>query len=92
MIRDESVLRNHTTASQCAKILAILQAGKAITPLEALDELGCSRLGARIYDLKQQGHAIRKRMIKVYNRYGVPCHVAEYSMGHGNAVQGCSAV
>lgn len=33
-----------------------LMAGKAITPLEALEDYGVFRLGARIWDLKREPH------------------------------------
>lgn len=44
--------------TQNATILAHLQSGKTITPLEALEEFQCFRLGARIHELKQDGHKI----------------------------------
>lgn len=34
-----------------------------ITPLEALNKYGCFRLGARIFDLKEQGYLITKTMV-----------------------------
>lgn len=77
-----STLANTATATQCAAILAWLQSGKSITPKEALDEFGCMRLGARIYDLKQQGHEIVARNKKVEGRNG-PARVAEYSLAGG---------
>lgn len=53
------------TEPQTAAILARLKTGRSITPIEALDEFGCFRLGARIYDLKQDGHQIVKEMVEV---------------------------
>lgn len=53
------------TEPQTAAILARLKTGRSITPIEALDEFGCFRLGARIYDLKQDGHHIVKEMVEV---------------------------
>lgn len=44
--------------SQNEEILDWLREGKSITPLEALENFGCFRLGGRIYDLKQAGHRI----------------------------------
>ena len=44
--------------SQENLILNHLQQGKTITPLESLQLYGCFRLGARIMELKQQGHNI----------------------------------
>lgn len=44
--------------SQCAGILAYLQAGNELTPVEAQVTFGCFRLAARIKDLKDRGHHI----------------------------------
>ena len=52
------------TETQTAQILAHLKTGRSITPLDALDWFGCFRLGARIYDLKQDGHNIYREMIE----------------------------
>ena len=66
--------------SQADQILIWLKSGKTITPTEALNEFGCFRLGARIYDLKAQGHEISTTMKKVFTRSGSKACVAEYSM------------
>lgn len=65
--------------SQCAEILAHLKRGQAITPKEALEMFGCLRLGARIYDLKESGHPITRRMVEVQTRTGTT-RVAEYRL------------
>ena len=44
--------------TQNQKILEYLKSGKKLTPLEALNKFGCLRLSARIFNLKEQGHAI----------------------------------
>ena len=44
------------------------RAGRGITPIEALDELGCFRLAARVWDLRQQGHDVRKQLIRTWPR------------------------
>jgi hypothetical protein len=49
---------------QTAAILIYLQSGNSITPIEALDLFGCFRLGARIYDLKRAGYAIKTEMVQ----------------------------
>lgn len=46
------------TKTQCENILAWLKRGYALTPLDALKHFGCFRLGARIWDLKQEGYNI----------------------------------
>lgn len=49
--------------TQNQAILEHLESGKSITPIDALRKFGSMRLGARIYDLKQMGHTIEKRMV-----------------------------
>ena len=53
----------NTNESQSQAILSHMKAGKAITPIDALNHYGCFRLGARIYELKEQGHPIRTEII-----------------------------
>lgn len=65
--------------SQCERLLNRLKSGP-INPLEAWQELGIYRLGARVFDLRQAGHDVKKSTRTVYNRYGEPCRVAEYSL------------
>ena len=61
--------------SQNDRILAHLKAGGTITPIEALDHMGCFRLAGRISDLKKQGHNIHTEMVtqdgKSFARYSL---------------------
>lgn len=50
--------------SQCEQILAHLQSGKSITPLEALAQYNCFRLGARIHHLRTKGYKIKTDEVK----------------------------
>lgn len=43
---------------QTLAILQILQRGDTITPMEALRDVGCFRLAARIKDLRDAGYTI----------------------------------
>lgn len=54
-----------SSKTQKALILKALQQGDRLTHLDAEKRFNCLRLGARIYDLKQQGHKIEKQMIVV---------------------------
>lgn len=51
-----------------------------ITPLEAYQKYGCLRLGARIFELRQQGHEIVRELVAVNNRFGEECRVARYKL------------
>ncbi len=46
-------ISRETTRSQEKRIFDWMNAGSAITPLEALRMFGCMRLGARIYNIKK---------------------------------------
>ena len=49
-----------TSASQTARIKAALLRGEKLTPMDALRRFGCFRLGARIWELRnEQGMDIR---------------------------------
>lgn len=49
--------------SQKAHILEYMQQGYSITPLDALLLFNCLRLGARIADLRADGHPIDREMV-----------------------------
>lgn len=54
--------------TQREKLLGHLKAGLPITAHKALYGYSCSRLAARMYDLRQMGHQIEKRMVEVQTR------------------------
>jgi len=71
--------------TQIQRILNYLEAGNTITTLNAFNELGITRLAARVHELKRQGHPINKKTISVTNRYNEKCSVAEYYMEMADA-------
>ena len=64
--------------SQKERILRHLKDFGSITPQEAIADYGVYRLGARIWDLKHDGHLIETQYIGARNRYGEPTHFAKY--------------
>lgn len=66
------------TTTHRTQVLHHLKSGKSITPTEALDLFGCFRLGARIFELREEGHPIEKQMVEVTTRTGDTTRVAEY--------------
>lgn len=51
--------------SQKSRILNYLKSHpRGLTAIQALDKFGCFRLGARIFELKEQGHPIGCEMVK----------------------------
>tara|TARA_R100000329_G_scaffold112115_1_gene92062 strand:+ start:369 stop:599 length:231 start_codon:yes stop_codon:yes gene_type:complete len=49
-------MSNKTTQNK--QILNWLESGKSITPLQALEQFGCFRLSARIFNLRENGYQI----------------------------------
>ena len=66
--------------SQNERLLEYLKQHGKITQFEAIGELGILRLASRISELKKSGENIFSSMVKVTNRYGETCHVAEYRL------------
>ena len=66
--------------TQCDKILRHLKDVGSITPVDALRDYGCMRLGARIWDLKRMGHHIDMALETGENRYGEKTRYARYTL------------
>ena len=70
-------MKNNT---QLNRILTHLLEHETITPLEALSEYGCYRLGARIADLRKQGYDIETKITSGKNRFGDSVNFATYRL------------
>lgn len=66
--------------TQNERVLKYMRDFGSITQLEAMQDLGCMRLGARVYDLKRDGYAIKKEMETSKNRYGEDTSYARYRL------------
>lgn len=67
-----------TVKSQTQAIKYHLEIYGNITSLEAIELYGCTRLSAKIYDLKKEGYNITKTMEKGKNRFNRPVKFARY--------------
>jgi hypothetical protein len=54
--------------SQKDSVLKHLKSGREITPLDALEQYGCFRLAAVIWNLRDEGHSIATKTVS--NKYG----------------------
>ena len=66
--------------TQQERILNFMREHKTITPKQAMQELGCMRLGARIWDLKHAGNLILTEREQAENRYGEMTTYARYRL------------
>lgn len=66
--------------TQCQMILRYMEDYGEITPIDAIREFSCLRLGARIWDLKHAGHNIKSELVSSKNVYGHTVHYSKYSL------------
>ncbi len=66
--------------NQKERILDYMKEHGGITDVEAYNRLAIRRLGARIYDLKADGHGIVSETIKAKNRYDQPVRITKYML------------
>lgn len=69
-----------TKKSQKELVLEYMERYGSITPLEAQREIGCMRLGARIWDLRRDGYDIVSEMVEVQTRGNGKAWVARYRL------------
>ena len=60
------------------RLLDYLTQYKSITSLEAIRDLGNTRLSSTIHKLRSDGHPIETKSIKVPTRWGTFSNVAKY--------------
>ena len=63
---------------QTIRVHNYMKSHYGITAKQAMDDLGIFRLGARIWDLKQQGVPVRSGWITVKNRFDEETRVKIY--------------
>jgi hypothetical protein len=63
------------TKTQKRQILAHLENGGSLTTLGAFKKFGCTRLAARVLDLRRDGHPVKSERISVNGK-----HVSKYSI------------
>ena len=71
---------NNKRPTQAKRILEYMQKHGEITALEAMRDLGCTRLSARIFELRESGFNIKSEFVDVVNRYGEKCRVKKYRL------------
>lgn len=70
--------------TQREKVLRHLRTFGSITPMEAIQEYGIMRLGARCWDLRNSGIPVVSEIVAGKNRFGETTHYAKYRLEGGN--------
>lgn len=76
-------LRTENTKSQMELILEYMRRYGKISTFEAFEHIGCTRLPARISDLKEQNHIILTTRKKKIGRLGNVVSYCEYTLMEG---------
>jgi hypothetical protein len=66
--------------NQAIRIVEYIRDHGSITALEAMRDLGCYRLAARIHDIKEMSYEIERDFVSVPNRHGESTQIARYSI------------
>lgn len=77
---ENEVESNISVGTQRGMVLRWLKEEGHITPLDAMREFGCFRLGARIHELKKAGYGIINEWEESVNRYGQTVRYARYRL------------
>ena len=72
--------------TQRERILQYIEEKGSITALEAVREIGCTQLSARLCELEKRGYVFNKVTEKSKNRYGDPTHYTRYSIYADNGM------
>lgn len=66
--------------TQKEHVLKYLQEHKSLTSMEAFKQIGCTRLAAVVFDLKEMGYPIKTNIVTVTNKDGEKKNIAEYTL------------
>jgi hypothetical protein len=66
--------------TQSESVLHYIREYGDITPMDALTQLGCFRLSARIHELRKLGYNIESEVEHNLNSQGKRCHYKRYFM------------
>ena len=67
--------------NQTQAIKEYLEAGNTLTSMEAFEKFGCTRLSAKIFNLRKDGYNIDAIPCTSVTRYGTECRFVMYRWG-----------
>ena len=71
--------------TQCERIIAYIGQFGSITPMDAFNDLGITKLATRVSEMRKQGIEFHIVMEKGKNRFQEPTYYARYSLKEGEA-------
>ena len=73
--------------NRAERVYSYMKEFGSITPMEAFQDLGYTRLACAINEMKRDGHKVRKQYETRKNRFGQPVTYARYFLGDENEIQ-----
>ena len=73
--------------NRAERVYSYMKEFGSITPLDAIRDLGYTRLACAINEMKRDGHKVRKQYETRKNRFGQPVTYARYSLVEQNEIQ-----
>ena len=73
--------------NRAERVYSYMKEFGSITPLDAIRDLGYTRLACAIAEMKRDGHKIKTEIETGRNRWGKPTHYARYSLVEQNEIQ-----
>lgn len=65
---------------QAERILKYIHDFGSISPMEAFNDLGVTKLATRVSEMRKQGIEFEKKYVKAKNRYGETVYYMRYSL------------
>ena len=75
-----SKVKRRSGGTHYTRLLEYLKKHKTITSLQAIRDLGNTRLSATIFELRKDGYTVNSTDIPVPNRWGTKTMVAQYEL------------
>ena len=66
--------------NQCEKIVSYIKMFGSISSMEAFQDLGITRLSARVYELRKSGKSVYSKKQTSKNRFGEPISYSVYAL------------
>lgn len=66
--------------NQSERIIKYIEEFGSISPMEAFNDLGITKLATRISEMSRKGIEFERKFVKAKNRYGEPVYYMRYSL------------
>ena len=87
MLGTDASIEGGNKMNRAERVYQYMREFGSITPMDAIKDLGYTRLACAISEMKRDGHKVKTEIETGRNRWGKPTHYARYYLVDENAVQ-----